>query len=134
MPSTEEVVSLFERLAEGWQERKDTDKDLSAYRNRVEKPEPAPLFQDLDALLDYHQRRLEYVQGLQMRKEANANAVADYEDAAERLVGVLPQGSHVYYDYQGTRKDLRGTRFTIENRHAKIMVLDVVGSTGSSPA
>jgi hypothetical protein len=124
-----DVKHTLEQLVEADRDRSDAARAISDYQAKVTEPAPPSVFEDLDALLNFYLRRQEYYHGLQHRHDAQRVAADAYEQAAERLSRILPQSSRLNYTYQGSREDLRGATFAIENQHATIMI-----SSSSGPA
>jgi hypothetical protein len=46
----------------------------------------------------------------------NANTTQRYKEAEQALLGILPENTPFHYDYEGSRPELAGQRFTITNR------------------
>jgi hypothetical protein len=52
----------------------------------------------------------------------NANTTQRYKEAEQALLGILPENTPFHYDYEGSRPELAGQRFTIVNQHRTIMI------------
>jgi hypothetical protein len=126
-----DLKHTLEQLVEADRDRNDAARAISDYQAKATEPAPPPVFEDLDALLDFYLRRQEYYHGLQHRQDAQRVAADAYENAAERLSKILPNSSRLFYTYPGNRKDLRGATFAIENQNAKIMISSSSGPGGS---
>ena len=78
---------------------------MSDYQAKVTEPAPPPVFEDLEALLDFYLRRQKYYHALQQRQDAQRVAAEAYEHAADRLSRILPNSSRLFYTCRGNRKD-----------------------------
>src|SRR5215210_3519672 len=116
-----DLKHTLEQLVEAGRDRNDAARAISDYQAKVTEPAPPPpVFEDLDALLNFCLRRQEYYHTLQQRQDAQRVAADAYEHAAYRLSRILPNSSRLFYTCQGNRKDLRGATFATGNKHAKI--------------
>jgi hypothetical protein len=123
-----DLKHTLEQLVEAEKDQSEAARAMSDYQAKVTEPAPPPVFEDLEALLDFYLRRQEYYHALQQRQEAQRVAEDAYERTAHRLSRKLPQSSRLNYTYQRPREDLQGTTFAIENKPAMI----VISSSASS--
>ncbi len=45
---------------------------------------------------------------------------------------MLPTNTPLHYDYEGSRQELAGVRFTILNQHGMVMIVDYRSSKGGA--
>lgn len=123
-PESSEIRGILEELVEADHDRKAAHGRLEDFKANEPPPEQPVVFDGPDDLSDYHQRRQRYEADLGDRESNLKAARTSYAGAEERLRGVLPQNTALYYTYEGDREHLRGTLYEINYTRDGISVHD----------
>lgn len=121
-PESTEIRGILEELVEADHDRKAAHERLEDFKANEAPPDQPVVFDGPDDLSDYHQRRRRYEAGLGDRESDLEAARTSYAGPEERLRGVLPQNTTLYYTYEGDREHLRGTLYEINHTRDGISV------------
>jgi len=117
-----DVRIILGQLLEARKDQNHADKRLHDHRAANTPPQVPNEFEDVDAFLDYHHRRLIYEHDLKQHEKALEKAEKEYADAADQLLLFLPDGVPLRYTYQGERSELFSTEYVIMRKRGKIVI------------
>ncbi len=113
---TTELRNTVNQLVEAEFDQETTQASLDHFKASNDLPRAPSEFNSLQAFLDFHDRREQYVGELSNLEAERAAAKDRYDQAVSKLERVMPTNVPVRYTYEGPRQDLEGVRYTITNR------------------
>ena len=117
-----DIESAVQQLVEAEQYRLAAEAELDRIKAASEQPEPPEKFAQVDELVEHHSRVLQYEDKVNRLKQAIVTAETSYNQAAELLQDVLPEGVPLTYDYPGRREEMVGKRYVVIKREGKVIV------------
>jgi hypothetical protein len=132
----QQVRNTLNQLVEADHDRRAKQMELDRYTQSHEPPRAPSEFENLDAFVDYQEKRQEYHDRLQSLQTALDGANKAYKEAEDTLGRVLPDNVPLRYDYAGQHPELQGVRFTVTNQHVyreRTLVISRSGEPGSEP-
>jgi hypothetical protein len=113
---TTELRDTVNQLVEAEFDQEATQARLDRFKESNDLPRAPSEFNSLQAFLDFHDRRQQYVGELSNLEAERAAAKDRYDQAVSKLKRVLPTNVPLHYTYEGPRQELEGVRYTIINR------------------
>src|SRR3712207_4653381 len=113
---TTELRDTVNQLVEAQLDQETAQARLDRFKESNDLPSVPSEFNSLQAFLDFHERREQYVGELSNLEAERAAAKDRYDQAVSKLENVMPENVPVHYTYEGPRQTLEGVRYTITNR------------------
>ena len=116
------VHETINQLVEAYHDEPQAQQRLEHFTSSNLPPGQPDQFPNLAAFLNFHDERRRYNDTLQSLRTVVASIEEARKEAQQRLLDILPENTPLHYDYEGSRPELAGQRFTIVNQHRTIMI------------